>query len=214
VAFSQILSKVEASTVGEIIIVLDCCFSGAAGGVPQLGTSSAVLRRGVSILMASRGDQTSAEAAGRGLFSTYLCGALDGGAADVLGKVTVAGLYSYLDESFGAWDQRPVFKANVDRLHVIRACAPAVPLQELRMLSTLFATPDAVFPLDPSYEDTEDPRDAEHEAILKVFQRYRPAKLLDPVGEDHLYYACMHRTGAVLTPLGQHYWHMAKEHRL
>ncbi len=214
VPFSQLLSKVAASQVREVIILLDCCFAGAAGGVPQLGTSIAALRSGVSILMASRGDQSSAEAAGRGLFSTYLCGALDGGAADVLGKVTVAGVYAYLDESFGAWDQRPVFKANVDRLHVIRACSPAVPLSELREINTLFPTADAVFPLDPSYEPTEEPHDPDHEAILGIFQHYRPAKLLDPVGEEHLYYACMNSTGAILTPLGRHYWQMAQENRL
>jgi Caspase domain len=213
IAFSEVLTKVAQSPVGEIIIMLDCCFSGAAGGIPQLGTSTATLRSGVSILMASRGDQTAAETAGRGLFSTYLCGALEGGAADVLGKVTVAGLYSYLDESFGAWDQRPMFKANVDRLHVIRACKPAVPLPELRQINELFPTADHVFPLDPSYEDTAEPRDAEHEATFKTLQKYRAAKLVDPVGEEQMYYAAMKSTACHLTPLGRHYWHMAAEGR-
>jgi hypothetical protein len=213
IPFSEVLAKVAESQIGEIIVMLDCCFSGAAGGIPQLGTSMAALRNGVSILMASRGDQTAAEAAGRGLFSTYLCGALEGGAADVLGKVTVAGLYSYLDESFGAWDQRPVFKSNVDRLHVIRACKPAVPLPELRQINDLFPTADHVFPLDPSYEDTAEPRNAEHEASFKTLQRYRAAKLVDPVGEEHMYYAAMNSTGCRLTPLGRHYWHMAEENR-
>lgn len=213
IPFSEVLAKVAESLVGEVIVMLDCCFAGAAGGVPQLGTSMAALRSGVSILMASRGDQTAAEAAGRGLFSTYLCGALEGGAADVLGKVTVAGLYSYLDESFGAWDQRPVFKANVDRLHVIRGCKPAVPLPELRQINDLFPAADHVFPLDPSYEDTAEPRNAEHEATFKTLQRYRAAKLVDPVGEEHMYYAAMNSTGCQLTPLGRHYWHMAEENR-
>lgn len=214
IAFSEVLTMVEQSpVVGEIIIMLDCCFSGAAGGIPQLGTSTAALRSGVSILMASRGDQTAAEAAGRGLFSVYICGALEGGAADVLGKVTVAGLYSYLDESFGAWDQRPTFKANVDRLHVIRGAKPAVPLPELRQITDLFPTADHEFPLDPSYEDTAEPRDAEHEAIFKTLQKYRAAKLVDPVGEEHMYYAAMNSTACELTPLGRHYWHMAVEGR-
>lgn len=213
IPFSEVLAKVAESPVGEIIVMLDCCFSGAAGGIPQLGTPTAALRSGVSILMASRDDQTAAEAAGRGLFSTYLCGALEGGAADVLGKVTVGGLYSYLDESFGAWDQRPVFKANVDRLHVIRACKPAVPLPELRQINDLFPTADHVFPLDPSYEDTAEPRNAEHEATFKTLQRYRAAKLVDPVGEEHMYYAAMNNTGCQLTPLGRHYWQMAEENR-
>lgn len=107
IAFSEVLTRVQNSPVGEVIVILDCCFAGVAGAIPQLGTSAAALRPGVSILMASRGDQTAAETEqGRGLFSTYLCGALEGGAADVRGLITLAGLYSYLHESFGAWDQR------------------------------------------------------------------------------------------------------------
>lgn len=211
IPFSEVLAKVAESPVGEIIIALDCCFSGAAGGIPQLGTSIAAVRSGMSILMASRGDQTAAETAGRGLFSTYLCGALEGGAADVLGKVTVAGLYSYLDESFGAWDQRPTFKANVDRLHVIRACKPAVPLPELRQINQFFPSTDHVFPLDPSYEDTVEDHDPEKAAVFKTLQKYRNNKLVDPIGEEHMYWAAVNSTGCQLTPLGRHYWHLAEE---
>ena len=215
ILFSEVMTKVVNSSVGEVIVILDCCFAGAAGGIPQLGTLSTALRNGVSILAASRGDQPAAETgSGRGLFSTYLCGALEGGAADVLGKVTLAGLYSYLDESFGAWDQRPMFKTNVDRLNVIRACKPAVPLPELRQLDELFAMADHVLSLDPSYEDTEEPSDPAHEAVFKTLQKYRAAKLVDPVGEEHMYYAAMNSTGCQLTPLGRHYWHMANEKRL
>lgn len=121
VPLSTILGKVQASRVREIVIILDCCFSGGAGGVPQLDDDIAVLRQGVSLLTASRSDQPAAETpGGRGLFSTYLCGALEGGAADVLGRVTLAGVYAYLSESFGPWDQRPTFKASLDRLHELR----------------------------------------------------------------------------------------------
>src|SRR5690349_17876936 len=121
VSMSSVLAKVQRSLVREVSIILDCCFSGIAGSIPQLGTDAAALRSGVSILTASRGDEVSVETPeGRGLFSTYLCGALEGGAADTLGKVTIAGIYAYLSESFGSWDQRPMFKANVDRLHELR----------------------------------------------------------------------------------------------
>jgi len=215
IAFSEVLTKITNSTVGEVIVILDCCFSGAAGGIPQLGTSASALRPGVSILMASRGDQPAAETdAGRGLFSTYLCGALEGGAADVRGKVTLAGLYSYLDESFGAWDQRPVFKTNVDRLHVIRVCIPTLPASELRQINTLFPTVYHVFPLDPSYEDTVDGHDPEHANVFKILQRYRYSKLVDPIGEEYMYYAAINSTGCQLTALGRHYWHMANDGRL
>ena len=34
IAFSQVLAKVAGSSVREVVLILDCCFSGAAGGVP------------------------------------------------------------------------------------------------------------------------------------------------------------------------------------
>src|SRR5262245_48086054 len=85
VPLTHVLTKVQQSPVSEIVIILDCCYSGG-GGVPQLGSSVAVLRHGFSLLAASRGDQEAAEF-GRGLFSQQLCDALAGGAADALGHV-------------------------------------------------------------------------------------------------------------------------------
>ena len=213
IAFSEILAKVAVSGVREVILILDCCFSGAAGGIPQLASSATALRAGVSILAASRGDQVAAEA-NRGRFSTFLGGALEGGAADVVGRVTIAGLYSYLDESFGGWEQRPTFKANVDRLHELRRCAPAVSLTELRQICELFPVADHLFPLDPSYEPDAEPRDPEHERVFSTLQRYRAAKLLGPVDAEHMYFAAMESKACRLTPLGRHYWHVARDGRL
>jgi hypothetical protein len=215
VSMAEVLAKVQNSRVPEVSIILDCCFSGVAGGVPQIGTDAAVLRAGVSILTACRGNEVSVETPeGRGLFSTYLCGALQGGAADVLGKVTIAGVYSYLSESFGAWDQRPMFKANVERLHEMRLSSPAVPLPELRRLPEFFTTQDMELPLDPSYEPTAEPSHPKHEAIFAILQKCRAAKLVEPVGEQHMYYAAMNSNSCRLTPLGKLYWSMAEQGRI
>jgi hypothetical protein len=214
IALSAILGQVQHSPVPEVVIILDCCFSGGAGGVPQLGDNVAALRHGVSLLSASRADQPAAEQAGRGKFSVSLCGALEGGAADVLGSVTVAGVYAYLSESFGPWDQRPTFKANVDRLHDLRRCTPAVPIEQLRRLPELFPNPDEPLPLDPSYEPDAEPEHAEHQAIFGILQKCRSAKLVEPVGADHLYFAAMQSKACQLTPLGKLYHLMAREGRL
>jgi hypothetical protein len=207
---SEVLSIVGQSAVAEVIIILDCCFSGAAGVVPQLGSAASLIRSGVSILAASRGDQTAAETIDGGAFTTYLVAGLEGGAADVVGKVTVAGMYSYLSELFGPWDQRPTFKANIDRLHDLRLCRPAVPIGQLRMLTEIFSNFDVELPLDPSYEPDAKPSDPEKEATFAVLQRCRAAKLVAPVGNDHMYYAAMQSLSCRLTPLGQHYWRLAK----
>lgn len=187
--------------------------------MPAAMTSAAFLRQGVSMLTASRADQTAAETHDeRGQFSAYLEGALEGGAADAVGHVTLAGLYSYLSEAFGAWDQRPMFKANVDRLQDIRRCDPSVPLETLRRLPEWFAEPRDLYRLDPAHEPDKresglDPH-PEHEAIFKQLQKCASAKLVEPVGAEHMYFAAMNKEACRLTPLGQHYRHLAAEGRL
>lgn len=215
VMFAEIVERIGRSPVAEVIVILDCCFSGGATTIGALGNKLANLRTGLSVLTASRSDQVSMEtAAGRGLFSTYLEGSLDGGAADVLGHVNVSGMYAYLSESFGAWEQRPTFKANIDRLNDVRKCDPRVPLPTLRKLSEWFPTPDHEYPLDPSYEPTEDPEHPEHEEIFSGLQKFRACRLVEPVGEDHMYYAAMRSTACRLTPLGAHYWRLVKAGRI
>jgi hypothetical protein len=194
----------------EVLVMLDCCLSGAAGTVPLLADDLALLAPGLFVLAASRADQSALESpSGRGLFSGHLEGALNGGAADVLGSITPAGLYAYLSESFGAWDQRPVLRANVERMVEVRRCAPSVPLPVLRRLPEWFPAPDAEFPLDPSYEPEAEPADPEHEEIFAMLQLCRAAKLVEPVGEAHMYFAAIRSRSCRLTPLGRHYRQMA-----
>jgi uncharacterized caspase-like protein len=209
---SDVLARTRESSIPEIVVILDCCYSGGAGGAPQLGGDATVLRSGLSILTASRGDQPAAETAdGRGLFSTYLGGALDGGAADTTGRVTLAGVYSYLSESFGPWKSRPTFKASLERLHELRRCAPAVPLADLRQLPSIFPHADTEIQLDPSFEPTAEPADPKNEATFALLQRCRAAKLVEPVGALHLYFAAMETQRCRLTPLGAHYRRLAAE---
>ena len=197
----------------EIFIVLDCCYSGYSGGswvAPDLN----VLPAGVSILTASSSKQTAAEKGGAGVFTSLVCDALEGGAADVLGKVTAARVYAYLDQTLGAWDQRPHFKANLSKLEVLRHCEPAVALETLRKIVTIFPTAAERLRLSPEYEPTAEPHDPAKEAIFSTLQKYRAARLLVPIGEDHLYYAAMNSTACELTPLGRFYWNLAARDKL
>lgn len=214
-AFSDVLALIARSPITETVVLLDCCFAGGAGGVPALSSSAATLHPGLSILAASRNDQTSAETkAGRGLFSTFLEGALDGGAADTLGRVDLGNLYAYVSESFGAWDQRPTFKANIARPLELRLCEPFITRQQLREILELFPSAMDVYPLDPSYEPTEEPHDEDHERLFGLLQKARASMLIDVVDEDHLYFAAMNGTGCRLTPLARHYHHVHVEGRL
>jgi hypothetical protein len=214
VALTEVLTWANESRAGEAVVILDSCMSGALGHLPATGSDRALLREGLSILTASRSGQVSLETSGGGLFTELVCGALEGGAADVEGRVTAASVYSYVEQALGPWEQRPLFKAHLSRLVPLRLAAPAVPITILRRLPAWFPGENDIYPLDPSYEPTAEPHIAEHEEIFSHFQRCRAAKLLEPVDQDHLYYAAMHSTGCRLTALGRHYWRLANRGRI
>ncbi|MDZ7291634.1 MAG: caspase family protein [candidate division KSB1 bacterium] len=214
VAMLDVLSLANQSNIDEVVIILDCCHSGALGLIPALQSAQVHLREGVSILCASRATQPAVEKDGGGIFTTLICGALDGGAADVTGAVTVAGLYAFVDQALGAWEQRPLFKSHVSRLLPLRKCHPVVELPILRRLPEYFPMADFEYPLDPSFEPTAPEADKHHTDIFAHLQKYRDARLLVPVQEKHLYYAAMHSKACKLTPLGQFYWKLAHEGKI
>lgn len=214
VAMSDVLTAANQSPAKEAVIFVDCCHSGALGQLPAIDNQNANIREGVSILTASRASQSAIEADGAGLFTTLVCAALEGGAADILGKVTSASVYTYIDESLGAWDQRPLYKAHVATLTPLRQAAPALDVTILRRPPEWFDGADAVFALDPSFEPDAEPEHPENEAVFACLQRCRAAKLVEPVDEEHMYYAAMNSTGCRLTSLGQHYWRLANAGRI
>jgi Caspase domain len=210
----DVLAAANQSPAKEAVIIVDCCHSGALGQLPAINNEHANIREGVSILTASRSTQPAVEANGTGLFTSLVCAALAGGAADVLGKVTAASVYTYVDESLGAWDQRPLFKAHVSTLTPVRQAAPALDPTILRRLPEWFDRTDSIFALDPSFEPDAEPDNPGNEAIFACLQKCRAAKLVEPVDEDHMYFAAMNSTGCRLTPLGRHYWRLANEGRI
>jgi hypothetical protein len=214
IALNDILTLANGCKARECVILLDSCHSGHMGSVPAVRNDLAHLREGVSILTAARSGQAAVETNGGGLFTELLCGALEGGAADVLGITTVAALYAYIDQALGPWDQRPLFKASLSKLVSLRDNRAAVEREILRKLPTWFPESDYTFPLDPSFEPDAEPKNAENERIFMQLQRCRAAKLIDPVGEEHMYYAAMNRAACRLTPLGRHYWRLARSSRI
>jgi hypothetical protein len=120
VPMSSVFALIHASPIREVVVVLDCCFAGRAGAGSKLERDMSTLREGVSILAGSRGDERAAEVAGRGLFSRHLCTALAGEAADRHGRIDLASVYQHVSRACSSWEQRPIFKLNVQRLLVLR----------------------------------------------------------------------------------------------
>ena len=211
---TDIIAMMAESKIRQRVLTLDCCFAGGVGAEQFLSANVSVLPEGVAVLAAARATESASEEAGSGAFSTYLCAGLDGGAADVVGRVTVAGLYAYLDEAFGVLDQRPVMKANLTRLVDLRTCEPLVPIETLRRLPEFFPDPASNFSLDPEFEDTVEEHDPDKVAVFKELQKCAAAQLVVPVDEKHMYFAAMNSKSCRLTALGQRYWRLAREDRL
>jgi hypothetical protein len=209
----DVLRLATESPAHEVVVVLDCCKAGGFGAVPAIG-DQAFMREGLSVLTAARSTQGAAETGGRGAFSALVCSALEGGAADTLGKVSVASVYAYVEEALGPWEQRPLMKAHVSKLIALRFAQPSVAPQDLRELVDWFPTVDYDFPLDRSYEPTEEPADEERERIFGRLQKMRAAKLVEPVGEEHMYYAALNERSCRLSPLGQLYWRLVTAGRI
>lgn len=211
----ELLLLANDSKAREVLLILDCCFSGALGNPKNLKESQAQLREGVTILTASRSTEVSVEkTGGHGIFTWLVLSALRGGAADIRGRVSAAAVYAYAEQVLGSWDQRPLYKSHADRLSPIRLCEPAVPDSLLRKLPDYFSSATARYRLAPSYESTHTSAKPEHTSIYQTFTKYRDARLLRTVGGGHLYDTTMGSGEVELTDVGHLYWLLAKESRI
>jgi hypothetical protein len=146
--------------------------------------------------------------------------AMEGGAADLNGHITTAGIYAYIDKAMGQCGQRPVFKTNISEFVSLRKVKPQVPENIMQQLPVLFEAADYVHPLDPSCEFTNNPEykvqlvepytKEENRLRFQSLQKLQSVGLVVPVGADYMYFAAMESKACKLTPLGQHYWRLMK----
>jgi uncharacterized caspase-like protein len=215
VSLNEIVELANMAThINEILIIVDACYSGHTGNTDPLSGGIAILRKGVSVLASSMKNENSYEKNGQGVFTSVMLEALSGGASDIMGHITVAGMYNYADKVLGPWQQRPVFKSHLTELSYIRITEPEIPFVELRLLDDYFPTLDAEYPLSPAYEPQAAPKDVEKEAIFAMLQRFRAANLIEPVGEEHMYYAAINSGSCRLTPQGKLYWKMVQLNKI
>lgn len=214
IAMAEILKVANGSPVKNKIIILDCCHSGHMGTPSANEGGIAELSEGLTVLTASRGAEAAMEQNATGVFTELVVAALRGGAADLRGHITPSGIYAYVDQALGAWDQRPIFKTNVTRFTSLREVQPQVPLETLRRIVEYFPSPQDEHALDPTYEFDEEGHDPDHVRIFKDLQKMEGVGLVVPVGEEHMYYAAINSKSCRLTALGAQYWRLAKERKL
>lgn len=211
VSLAEILHLANESKAKNKIIVLDSCHSGIAGSAPVVG-EKAILSEGLTILTASTKDQYATENNGRGLFTTLFVDALSGAAANLVGDISPGGVYAHIDQSLGAWEQRPVFKTNVKSFVSLRKVQPPIELATLQRIVEFFPAPGFEFPLDPTFEPEMTGRPAgapgpnpENCRKFAILQKYNRLNLLVPVGALHMWHAAMESKPCKLTVLGEHY---------
>jgi hypothetical protein len=222
----EILDVVNASKCRNRVVILDCCHAGAMGNI----TSIAALNEGVTILSASKSDESSYDGPEHGVFTSLLLDALKGGAADLTGHVTAGGVYAYIDKALGPCGQRPVFKTNTAQFLPLREAEPPIVRKILRKLSHYFSKPADDYQLNPSFEFTNI-KDSVHRnqepyanegnvAVFKDLQALNRVGLVAPncddlpVEERHMYFAAMESKSCKLTPIGRFYWQLANDNKI
>lgn len=213
VSLTELLSLANRAypNIKSTVIILDCCQSGQMGEPMALGTEPvSFIGNGVTIMTATERDQTAKSNDEHGVFTTVLLDALDGAAADVLGRITPASVYGHIDQTLGPWDdQRPVYKANNREFITLRETAPKVPPEVLRKLASYFTEANPTMALDPSFEPTSPEANEKNTAIFAELQLCNRHSLVKPVDAEHMYFAAMESKSCALTPLGMHYRKLA-----
>ena len=120
-SLNDVMGIVAQSKAQNKVVILDSCHSGFAASSTEMQNYS-ILHNGTTVLAACDEHQYSSEENGHGVFTSLLIEAIYGGAMNLLGEVSPGSIYSYIDRSLGAWEQRPVFKANIKNFVSLRAC--------------------------------------------------------------------------------------------
>jgi len=220
VSLGDVLVFANESKAKSKIIVLDSCHSGIAGTPPSLDRMAA-LSEGLTILTASTKEQYATEENGRGVFTTLFVDALSGVAANLVGDISPGSVYAYIDQSLGAWEQRPVFKTNVKSFVSLRKVPGTIKLAELQRIVEFFPSPDFHYPLDPSFEpelrgrsDGMPAPNPDNTRKFAVLQKYNRVNLVVPVDAPHMWHAAMDSKSCKLTVLGEHYRRLVERGRV
>ena len=210
---NNLMNIVNDSKAKNKIIILDSCHSGELGNL-KYNDSLSVLSEGTTILTACSKEQYAIESENTGVFTNLLVDALYGAASNLIGDVTPGSVYAHIDQSLGAWEQRPIFKTNVKEFVSLRKNMPSIAVEDLRKITELFNKPSAKFKLDPTYEPASEDFIEDNGKKFEVLQNYNRVNLVVPVEEKHMYYAAMNSKGCKLTPLGIHYWNLVNKNRI
>ncbi len=204
------------SKIPEITIILDCCHAGEMFNVSCRGDEFSLLRQGVTVLAATTKNDTAAEFCGKGVFTSILAEGLKGAAKDILGNISIAGLYACAENMLSPFQQRPVFKSFVDQITPIRKCIPLVSELDLKKLITdnFFPDPESTITVN---RDILNQKKAEFDIPFDTFlilSAYEKAGLLECDTGKTLIETTLEWGKCGLSVYGKHVWQLVKKDRL
>jgi hypothetical protein len=214
---SELIAAAAKSKARNKIIILDCCHSGATSA-SEFSKELSELPEDTVVMAGCTKEGYSQEKNGSGVYTQLFVEALNGEGSNIMGEVTPGSVYAYIDKSLGAFDQRPVFKANVKSFISLKKNKPLIDMAELRRLTEFFKEVDYEYPLDPSFEEdkknlpegADAERNEDNEELFKILRRYWQNGLLVPCNEEYMYWAAVRSDKLRLTAMGRHYWKMLK----
>ncbi|MBM9459500.1 caspase family protein [Nocardioides sp. zg-536] len=222
VPVSELMTLANGSAARTVTIILDCCFSGDVGNTPGLQSMQvapdfrkeiAVVSSGVTVLAASKSTEVSMESRGHGQFTRLLLDGLDGAATDHLGNITALSLYAHASRAFDAWEQTPVFKANLADAVVLRQGPSWISVEDVRRLPQHFASEADRITLTLEHEGEGRPLSAPGTAEqqeLDYLKRLRNVGLATTENDEDFYFATLNGHEVYLTPAGRMLWTLAK----
>jgi hypothetical protein len=211
---SELLIIINESKAKNKIIILDCCHSGEFANLQLGNKTNSILSEGTTVLAASGKDEYAIENNGRGVFTTLFVDAMNGKASDLMGNITPSSIYAHIDQSFDAWEQRPIFKTNVKTFTSLRTVQPLIDLVDLKKITKLFPKKGENFKLDQSFEPESKNPNPKNVRKFKILQKYNRVSLVVPVDAEHMYFAAMKGKSCKLTVLGEHYWNLVKKEKI
>lgn len=223
-----VMKRFNGCGAATVTVILDCCFSGAAGDEARVWSSGrdsgqrvTVLRENLALMTASQRDQTARSGDQLSPFTRLLVSGLGGGAADHQGSVSIVDLFSYVSGYFLPDEQRPQLKINMtDVPFVLKRDKPRVSEEVLGKLTTWFKEPRDWKRLTPEHEGDRPgwPPEKGLTDLQKEFDEIGRVRNLgmiesershDGHGEPH-YWVAMNRQRIRLSPIGQWYWAKVK----
>ena len=220
VSLDYLLKKVNSSKCKNKIVILDCCGSGYIGKNNTFLDNISIIGEGVFLLASCKDSKKAAEENGHGVFSNLIIEGLQGTYADMLGRVYVLTLYSYLSRSLNSWKQRPILKCNITHDLIIRKAEPKIKLSTMKLGMKLFSNPDEYLQLNPTYYDFTsgyDPLD-----VLPIKTNQDKFKILLDMYKNQLitttsaslFLAARNSSFIHLTSEGKYYWNLVHKKML